>query len=158
QQQRVAIGGRPHDRLGSDIAVSTRAVLDDEWLTETPRQPLSDQAGGYVGGPASGIAYDQVHRPRRITVRRCEPRRGWERGSTRCQMQKFSAGKFHSITSSARTIAARISRLNRQVPASRWLTATAGTIPRGRARNDAIGVRADVADVRSNRCDCSGAD
>src|SRR5262249_61500277 len=54
-------------------------------------------------------AFDQVHRPGRIIERARKTRCGWQRGGTRCQMQKLSAGKFHlnlpshhSITSLAR--------------------------------------------------------
>src|SRR5262245_39370471 len=44
QEESVAIAGRTHDRLGSDITPATRAVLDDEWLAEPLRQPLTNQA------------------------------------------------------------------------------------------------------------------
>jgi hypothetical protein len=33
-------------------------------------------------------------RPRRIGLRHCDARDGWERGSTRGQMQKLSRGSF----------------------------------------------------------------
>jgi hypothetical protein len=36
-----------------------------------------------------------AHRPRRIALRPRDARHGLERGSTRCKMQKISAGKFH---------------------------------------------------------------
>ena len=41
-------------------------------------------------------------RPRRISLRPLDAREGRQRGSARGQMQKSPAGKFHSITSSAR--------------------------------------------------------
>ena len=44
QEQRIAVRGRAHDRLGGDIAASARPVLDDERLAEPLRQPLTDQA------------------------------------------------------------------------------------------------------------------
>jgi hypothetical protein len=51
------------------------------------------RASGSLRGGKSD--YD-AHRPRRIGLRRCYPRNGRERGSTRCQIQKFSSvGKFH---------------------------------------------------------------
>ena len=34
QEQRVTVGRRFHDRLGTDIAGGTRPVFDDEWLAE----------------------------------------------------------------------------------------------------------------------------
>ena len=50
KQERIAVGRRTHDRLGGDIAASTRAVLDDEWLAEPLRQPLTHQARDDVSG------------------------------------------------------------------------------------------------------------
>ena len=44
---------------------------------------------------AAGGKRDEAHRPRRIGLRPCDPRYRRQRGSARCQMQKFSAGKFH---------------------------------------------------------------
>src|SRR5215471_15312803 len=110
EKECVAVGGRPYDRLRADIAAGARPVLDHELLAEPLRQPLTDQAGDNVDRSASGKADDDADRPRGIGLRPRDPRHGRERGSTRCQMQKISAGKFqldlppshHSITSSAR--------------------------------------------------------
>jgi hypothetical protein len=52
-----------HDRLGGDIAAGARPVLDDEWLAEPLRQPLTDQTREDVVRPASGKADDDAHRP-----------------------------------------------------------------------------------------------
>jgi hypothetical protein len=41
------------------------------------------------------MADDDVHGPRRIDLRRCDPRDSRERGSARYQMQKLATGKFH---------------------------------------------------------------
>jgi len=43
-KQRMAVGGRTRHCLGGDVARSTRPVLNDEWLAETLRQPLTNQA------------------------------------------------------------------------------------------------------------------
>ena len=43
-QERVAVGGRAHDRLGADIAACAGPVFDDEGLAEPLRQPLAHQA------------------------------------------------------------------------------------------------------------------
>ena len=48
-------------------------------------------------GAAGGKADDDAHRPRRIGLRPRSARHGRQRGSTRCQMQKVSAGKFYGI-------------------------------------------------------------
>ena len=95
QEQRVAVGGRAHDRLGADIAAGARPVLDDELLAEPLRQPLADQARDDVVRAAGGKADDDAHRPRRIGLRPCDARDGRQRGGARCQMQKFTTGKFH---------------------------------------------------------------
>src|SRR6266446_7090522 len=42
QEERVAIRGRTHDRLGADIGTSTWPVLDNEWLAEPLGEPLSN--------------------------------------------------------------------------------------------------------------------
>ena len=54
QQERIAIRGRFHDRLGADIAAGTRPVLDDEWLAKPLRQPLTHQARDDVVRAAGG--------------------------------------------------------------------------------------------------------
>src|SRR5262249_6753944 len=87
--------GRAHGGLGADIAAATRPVVDHELLSEPLRQPLSDQARRDVGRAGRGEWYDQTHRPRRIGLRPRCARYSRERGSTRYQMQKISAGKFH---------------------------------------------------------------
>ena len=76
QEERVAIGGRTHDRLGGDIAAGTRPVLDDEWLAEPLRQPLAHEAREDVGRAAGSKANDDAHRPRRIGLRPCDARHG----------------------------------------------------------------------------------
>ena len=48
-QERIAVRGRLHDRLGGDIAAGSRPVLDDKMLAKPLRQPLSDQARENVG-------------------------------------------------------------------------------------------------------------
>src|SRR5438552_13752596 len=45
----VAVRGCAHDRLGADVAAAAWPVLDDEWLAESLRQPLSHQTRGDVG-------------------------------------------------------------------------------------------------------------
>jgi hypothetical protein len=120
QEKRVAVCGRAHGGLGADIAAATRPVVDNKLLSEPLRQPLSDQARRDVGRAGRGEWHDQTHRPRRIGLRPRCARYSRERGSTRYQMQKISAGKFHfepplhhSITSSAR--ASRV----RAIPSAR---------------------------------------
>ena len=93
QEERVAVRRRAHDRLGGDIAAGARPVLDDEWLAEPLRQPLTDQAREDVGRAAGGKADDDAHRPRRIGLRPGDARYGRERGGTRCQMQRIDGAK-----------------------------------------------------------------
>src|SRR6516162_7772302 len=95
QKERIAVGGRPRDCLGGDLPLGARSVLDDEWLAETRRQPLTNQAREDVGRATGRKAYQDVYRPRRIGLRPSHLRHRRQRGSTRGQMQKISAGKFH---------------------------------------------------------------
>src|SRR5215467_11536293 len=94
-EKRIAVGGCTYNGLSANIAAATRSVLNDEWLAQALRQPLTHQACEDVGWAASGKGDDHAHRPRRISLRPSEARDGRERGSARCQMQKISAGKFH---------------------------------------------------------------
>src|SRR5215813_12789703 len=73
----------------------SRPVLNDEWLAQALRQPMTHQACEDVGRPASGKADNDAHRPRRIGLRLRDARDNRQRGSARGQMQKLSAGKFH---------------------------------------------------------------
>jgi hypothetical protein len=68
-EERVAVRGRTHDRLGADVACAARPVLDNELLTETLRQPLTDQSGSDVGSGGGREGHDQAYRPGRIRLR-----------------------------------------------------------------------------------------
>src|SRR5579864_5764228 len=105
KEKRVTIRRRIHDGLGGDVRACTWPVLDDEWLAKLLRQPLPHQTRDDVVASAGGKPNDPAHRPRRIIERRCNARQDRERGSARCQTQNSSAGKFHSITLQARTMA-----------------------------------------------------
>src|SRR5262249_56130610 len=95
QEQRMAIPWRKHDGFGGDIAAGPRAVLDDEWLAEPVGQPLSEKPRKDVGRTTRCKADDDAHRPRWIDLPPSKARHGRQRDSTRCQMQKSSAGKFY---------------------------------------------------------------
>src|SRR5258707_6651389 len=43
EQEWIAVRNCIHDRLSTYIAASTRPVLDEKWLAETLRQPLTHQ-------------------------------------------------------------------------------------------------------------------
>src|SRR6266436_312661 len=79
QEQRVAVRRRLHDRLGTDIAGGTRSVLDDEWLAEALRQPLTHQARDGVSWAAGGKAHNDPHRPRWVDLRPRDAGHGRER-------------------------------------------------------------------------------
>src|SRR5262249_55901256 len=70
QEERIAIRCRTHDDLCGDITRGTRPVLDDEWLAEPPRQPLTDQASDDVGATAGGKSDNDAHRPRSASCER----------------------------------------------------------------------------------------
>src|SRR5215469_17893492 len=68
QEERVAVRSCAHDRLGADSAATTGPVLDDEWLAEPLRQPLSDQARHDVGAARGSICDNDAYRPCRICL------------------------------------------------------------------------------------------
>src|SRR5882757_7194387 len=91
----MAVSWRAHDCFGSDIAGCACPVLDHEWLAELLRERLTQQAYEDVCAAASRIPNDHSNRPRWIGLRLRDPRQRRQRGSTRCQVQEFAAGKFH---------------------------------------------------------------
>ena len=96
QQESVTVSGCTNDRFGSQIAARAGPVLDNDWLVELVRQPLTDQARNDVKSTAGRKADEDAQRPRRIGLCKSEAGRDRERGSARGQMQKLSSvGKFH---------------------------------------------------------------
>jgi hypothetical protein len=96
QVNRIAVGRRTHDRLGTDIAGGAGPVLDDELLTEPLRQPRTQQARQNIRRASGRSRYDPVHRPRRVDLRPSLARHNRQRDSARSQMQKLpSVGKCH---------------------------------------------------------------
>jgi hypothetical protein len=86
---------------------------------------------------------NDVDRPRRIRLRPCDSRYRRERGSARDQMQKISAGKFHSALPAFRAtvgsrnhsglmLAARITLRHFSVSSAMSLPNSAGDVALGR--------------------------
>src|SRR5262249_22330508 len=94
-EQRVAIRRRSHHGLGCYIAAAARAVLDDELLTEPLGQRLSHDTRDDIDRLTGGKTDHHAHRTRGIGLRACDPRYVRQRGSSRCQLQKLPARKFH---------------------------------------------------------------
>src|SRR5215831_2582550 len=69
RKQRIAIRRCTHDGLGADIAACARSVLDEEWLSESLRQPLGDQTREDVICPAGRNWDDDANWPSRIGLR-----------------------------------------------------------------------------------------
>src|SRR5262249_4819643 len=91
----MAVGGRTRHYLGGDLPLRARSILDDEWLAETLRQPLTNQAREDVGWTAGRKADHDPHRPRRVGLRPRDTRHRRQRGGARGQTEKISPGKFH---------------------------------------------------------------
>src|SRR5262249_59836290 len=87
-QKCVAVRRRPQGRLSSDIAGSTRPVVDYEFLTETLRQPLRHDASNNVGRPAGGKPNDDTHGTDRIGLRPRTRRYGGGDDGTRHKQKK----------------------------------------------------------------------
>jgi hypothetical protein len=58
---------------------------------------LADQACHDVGATSGGKSDNDAHRPRRIGLREGEARHGRQRSNACGQMQKSTAGNFHSV-------------------------------------------------------------
>jgi hypothetical protein len=56
---------------------------------------LANQAGKDIGATAGSNRDYDTHRPRRIGLRPCDARRGWQSGSTRYKIQKSATWEFH---------------------------------------------------------------
>src|SRR6516162_9829410 len=95
QKERMAVGGRTDDCLGGDSPLGARSVLDDEWLAEPLRQPLTDQAREDVGRTAGRKANHDAYRSRRIGLRPSDLRYRRQYGGTRSEAEECAAGKFH---------------------------------------------------------------
>ena len=83
------------DRLGADIGTRAGPTFNDEWLTQSLRQPWPNMARDGVGRAASRIRYNQAHRLRRIV----ECRRGARHDRHHCSagghVEKLTADKLH---------------------------------------------------------------
>jgi hypothetical protein len=97
QAERVTVGRCAGDATNRKGAACARHVLDDDRLTEKRLHPFGEIARDHVGRTSRGIGHDDGDRPRRIGLRPCNARNGRECGSTGGQMQKSTAGKFHSV-------------------------------------------------------------
>src|SRR5438552_15967048 len=87
-EKRVSVSGRTHDGLRADIVASARPVINDKWLAEPLREPLTEQAGKNVERAAASGGENDSHRWRRIGLRPCYARKRWERGCARGRTPK----------------------------------------------------------------------
>src|SRR5262249_12346605 len=106
-EPRGAVRDRAHDCFGGDIAAGARPILDDEWLAETLRQRLTDQACKEVRRAARRLADDQVHRPCRIGLRSCQAQHGCSATAPAVRCRKCRREDF--TRSARRSRSARIS-------------------------------------------------
>src|SRR5262249_16107040 len=97
KEQRVTIRHSLGDGFSTDIGASSRAVLDDELLTQVLREPLSYQASNDGGRATCREWNNNAHRSRRIGLRSRDTRSERQRGSARGQMQKLPTEKFHIV-------------------------------------------------------------
>ena len=65
EQECVAVGRRPGDRLGADDAARPAPVLDDELLAECLGELVGPGPADEVAGPARRVGQDQLDRPLR---------------------------------------------------------------------------------------------
>lgn len=97
QQQRVAVWGRTHHRVGRNIGGGTRLVLDDKWLTESLGQPLAQQPRQDVAQAAGRETGDDPHRSGRVILRPRKPRASPESNCRDAALKKPAASQFHNV-------------------------------------------------------------
>src|SRR5262249_15268176 len=97
QKERIAVGGSTYDRLCTDVGACSRPVLDDKWLAESLRQPLSDQAREDVGRIASGTRYNNAHSSGGIRLRPSNMRDPGSTAAPAARCSKFRRGSFMSV-------------------------------------------------------------
>src|SRR5262245_25931901 len=100
EQDGVAVGRAPRRLTGADVSAATTDILDVELPAEMLGQLLGGKPREHVGQPARREWNDDPYCPCRITLCPRDVRCDREHGSTRCQMQKSSAGNFHDRPSS----------------------------------------------------------
>jgi hypothetical protein len=67
-------------------------------LPDSTRQPLTGQPSKNIGPTACGEAYEDPHRSRRIGLRSCATRGGWERGGTATRCRNRRRGRSAAFT------------------------------------------------------------
>src|SRR5262249_53485026 len=100
QEQRIAVGRGLHDHFGPNIPTGARSIVDDERLAQSLVQPLADQSSEDIVRAARRKGNDQAPRTRWIGLCPRPARYCRNRGSARGQMQKFTAGKLLTPSSS----------------------------------------------------------
>src|SRR5262245_45360477 len=98
-KKRVAVRGCTYNGFGGDIAASAGPVLDNKMLPQPLRQPVTDQTCGKGGWATATKSFKHPHRPHGIRLRPRAARECRQRGSSRYQMQKSTAGKCHGVPS-----------------------------------------------------------
>jgi hypothetical protein len=106
-EEGVAIGWALGHGFGTEHSSCAWLVLYDNLLAQGARQVFTNQAGHEIQSTSRGEVHNDAHWPRRVRLRPGKARDGRKRGSTRCQMQNISAGKFHGGSSPVTTLIIR---------------------------------------------------
>src|SRR5262249_22742745 len=93
--QRIAVRRRTRCAADPDAATRASDVLDHHGLAKRDRQMIGKDTRDWVSDPARRHWHDGGDGARRIGLRPSKARDGWQSGSSRYQMQKSSARKFH---------------------------------------------------------------
>src|SRR5262249_27561500 len=93
--QRVSVRRGTGEPTDANASIRARHILDDNRLTERRSKTFANHAPEQIREPATRQRHDNRNWPGRIGLRPSNTRRGRERGSARCEMEKISAGKFH---------------------------------------------------------------
>ena len=92
------MSGNGFDGEMTAFLLQASMAFHGDLLSPNLRQPIGNDTPGDIRPAAWRESDQESHWSRRIGLRHRDRGRRWECGSARCQMQKLSAGKFHSIT------------------------------------------------------------
>src|SRR5262249_53767449 len=122
QLNRVAIRSRAGDAAGADAPIRPADVFDDDGLSKRTSHAFGKYPANCIGNATPRERHDHRDGARRIGLRPYHGREGWQRGSTRGQLQKLTARKFHGGPPVSHAMVAALFARRRS---ARWTSDTA---------------------------------
>jgi hypothetical protein len=94
-QQRIAVRTSFQGRIGSNVAVGSCSILNNELLTQPFGKPLANESGGYVGRTGRSERDNHSHRSCGIRLGPPDTQEGWRNQRAQAKVQDHSTRKFH---------------------------------------------------------------